>query len=101
MVSAILQGVAQSLGLKTGFIDDLRRQATPHVVDCVGLTPERMDPQEFKYELWRRRDWCDRRCPQDYEIEPLREGERLVGRRFRFARLNDAMTFKFRFDVVL
>ncbi len=92
---------AVKLGLKAGFIDDARRAETPHVVDCIGLSDENLPYPVFCEELQRRERWCDRQCRPDYEIEPIREDGRLIGRRFRFADLSTATLFKLSFETRL
>ena len=39
-VADIVERLAARAGLKHGFVDNARRSATPHVVDCHGLSPE-------------------------------------------------------------
>jgi hypothetical protein len=46
-----------------------------------------------------RREWCTENCPSGFYIEPVRDaGMRLVGRRFVFASVVEAVHFKLRFD---
>ncbi len=92
---ASIRRVAATLGLKSGFIDDARRAATPYVVDCPGLAREVIGDREFERQYPERRDWCDDRCYLDHEIESIRDDQmRLTGRRFRFANEVDAALFK-------
>jgi hypothetical protein len=93
MVAAIHHWAA-AMGRSTGFIDEARRAATPHIVDCVGLNDEDLAYGEYATQLREREDWCRRRCPTQYEIEPLRDRGRLIGRRYRFAHESDAVLFK-------
>src|SRR4051812_29947326 len=91
------------LGLKVGWVDDARRAETPHVVDAVGLCREHpgTEPYRFEQELKERKAWCSENASAGWEIEPLGEPGRCTGRRFRFARLADAVMFKLRFGTVL
>jgi hypothetical protein len=92
---ASIQRAAATLGLKSGFIDDARRAATPYVVDCADLAREVIGDSEFERKFCERRDWCRDRCYLDHEIEPIRDDQmRLTGRRFRFANGADATLFK-------
>jgi hypothetical protein len=90
----IIQRIATRTGLQPGWNDEARHAATPYVVEWRGLTREHIGDAEFEEKLWEARHWCNERCPQDYEIEPIRERGRLVGRQFRFANDNDAALFK-------
>jgi hypothetical protein len=80
--------------MKLGWIDDARLAATPYVVDWVGLTREDLGDAMFEERLWAARHWCNERCPNDHEIEPIRDQGRLIGRQFRFANDADAALFK-------
>ena len=75
-------------GLKRGFVDDARRAATPHVIDCVGLSRKNLgdEPYRFEGEFHERRAWCDESGGL-YEIEAIRDDETrtVTGFRFRFA----------------
>jgi hypothetical protein len=93
MVAAIKHRAA-AMGRSSGFIDEPRRAATPHIVDCIGLNDEDLPYGEYATQLREREDWCRRRCPTQHEIEPLRDRGRLIGRRYRFARESDAVLFK-------
>lgn len=91
----VQSSACQGLGLKVGFVDDARRAATPHVIDCHDLSREVLGGQEFEKRFSERREWCRERCPKDHEIEPIRdERMRPVGRQFRFASDVDAALFK-------
>lgn len=94
-----LVALTKRLGPKQhGFIDDKRRQETPHMVDCTGLNDEDLVWNRYVSELHERRDWCRQFCRDDWEIEPLRDRKmRLVGRRFRFRNRVDALCFILRF----
>jgi hypothetical protein len=84
-----------SASFKHGFVDDVRRAATPHIVDCHGRAREQISDRDFERQFCERRDWCETHCPNDHEIEPIRDHlGRLTGRRFRFACENDAAKFK-------
>ena len=91
-------------GLKHGFVDDARRAATPHVVDCHGLSRENLgyEPYQFEREFHERRAWCNESGGL-YEIEAIRDDETrtVTGYRFRFAGLSEATFFKLRFDTNL
>jgi hypothetical protein len=91
---ARLRQDAATLGLKSGFITPARRAATPNVIDCLGLTREDLGDERFEHEFHHRRVWCKYQCPNDHEIEPIRESMVLVGYKFRFARDSDAALFK-------
>ena len=84
-------------GLKRGFVDDARRAATPHVIDCLGLSRENLgdEPYRFEREFHERRAWCDESGGL-YEIEAIRDDETraVTGYRFRFAGLSEATFFK-------
>jgi hypothetical protein len=68
-----------------------------YVVDAIGLSEDRLGYPRFPQELAARREWCADHCNGKYEIEPIRDRRmRLVGRRFKFADLNDATYFKLR-----
>jgi hypothetical protein len=79
------------LPFKSGFITPARRAATPYTIDCLDLNEN--NPAQL-VGLQVRREWCEERCPTDYEIEPLREDGPLIGRRFRFVHQRDAALFK-------
>src|SRR5215211_5882526 len=60
-VAAMLERAAAAAGLRRGgFVDDARRAATPHVIDCVGLSRENLgyEPYQFEREFQERRAWC-------------------------------------------
>ena len=103
-VTDIFERLAARAGLKHGFVDDARRAATPHVIDCVGLSRENLgdEPYRFEGEFHERRAWCDESGGL-YEIEPLRDDKTkaVTGYRFRFARLANAVFFKCKFDTNL
>lgn len=81
-----------------GIIDDRRRQQTPNTIDVLGLTDEKLGYQRFASELQGRREWCRENCHDDWIVEPIRDLQmRLIGRRFRFASVTDAVHFKLRF----
>jgi len=86
---------------RSGFVDDARRAATPHVIDCNGLSRENLghQPYRFECELRERTAWCKENSGL-CEIEPLRDEKTkvLTGYRFRFEKLVDAVFFKLRFD---
>jgi hypothetical protein len=70
---------------------------TPVIVDAVGLSEDRLGYPRFPQEFVARREWCAENCYGRYEIEPIRDSQmRLIGRRFKFADLNDAIYFKLR-----
>ncbi|MBM1169627.1 hypothetical protein [Microvirga arabica] len=92
-LTAIRQA-GQTLGIKSGFIDDARRAATPYVVECTSLNDEDLPYSVYITQLRERESWCVQRCPHDHEIEPLREHGRLIGRQFRFSRESDAAAFR-------
>ncbi len=96
-----LKRTAAQIGGRVGFPDDTRRAETPHVIDCMGLSEEHLGQRAFTDELRERRQWCVDECGGDHEIESIRDQGRLVGRRFRFGDLNDAVFFKLRFDTNL
>jgi hypothetical protein len=100
LISSI-QHAAAAAGLKGGFVDDARRQATPLTVDCIGLTRENLGDTRFENELREREDWCKEHCIGDREIEPIRQAGRLVGRRFRFGDDTEAVYFRLQFDTRL
>ena len=93
-ISAILNRIAAAQGLRPGLVDLARRRATPHIVDCMGLTLDHLPPSDFEEQLRERERWCERQCPGRYEIEPIRQNGSDAGRRFRFPDPNDALFFK-------
>jgi hypothetical protein len=100
----MLERVAARAGHKRGFVDDARRAATPHIVECHGLSRENLgdEPYRSEREFQERIAWCDESgglC----EIEPLRDDKTkaVTGYRFRFARLANAVFFKCRFETNL
>ena len=103
-VTDMLERVAARAGLKRGFVDDARRAATPHVIDCVGLSRKNLgdEPYRFEGEFHERRAWCDESGGL-YEIEAIRDDETstVTGYRFRFAGLPEATFFKLLFDTNL
>ena len=103
-VADIFERLAARAGLKHGFVDDARRAATPHVVDCLGLSRENLgyEPYQFEREFHERRAWCDESGGL-YEIEAIRDDETrtVTGYRFRFAGLSEATFFKLKFDTNL
>jgi hypothetical protein len=103
--TAMLERAAAAAGLQRGgFVDDERRAATPHVIDCVGLSRENLgdEPYRFEREFQERRAWCGENGGL-YEIEAIRDDETrtVTGYRFRFAGLSEATFFKLRFDTNL
>jgi hypothetical protein len=82
---------------KAGFVTDVRRAATPYIVDCIGLNDEDLSYGVYVAQLCERENWCRQHCPCDHEIEPLRRQGRLIGRRYRFSRQGDAALFKMLF----
>lgn len=101
MPRAIMEGVAASLGIRMGFVEDERRAATPHTVDCLGLTRENLRLGRFERELNARRAWIEDQCSGGYEIEPIGSQGCLIGRRFRFGCLTEAAAFKIWFPTRL
>jgi hypothetical protein len=104
-VAARVRRAAAAAGLgRGGFVDDARRAATPHIVDCHGLSRENLgdEPYRFESEFHQRRAWCEN-CGGLFEIEPIRHQRAsvLTGYRFRFAQEADAESFKCRFDTNL
>jgi hypothetical protein len=103
-VTEFFERLAARAGLKHGFVDDARRAATPHVIDCVGLSRENLgdEPYRFEGEFHERRAWCDESGGL-YEIEAIRDDETrtVTGYRSRFAGLSEATFFKLRFDTNL
>jgi hypothetical protein len=103
--TGMLERAAAAAGLRRGgFVDDARRAATPHAIDCVGLSRENLgdEPYRFEGEFHERRAWCDESGGL-YEIEAIRDDETrtVTGYRFRFAGLSEATFFKLRFDMNL
>jgi hypothetical protein len=90
----MIRDMAFRHGVRVGFIDEARRAATPHIVEWRGLSREDIGDALFEAKFCAARRWCDERCPQDYEIEPIRDHGRLSGRLFRFADDTDAALFK-------
>lgn len=86
-----------------GWVNDARRAATPHTVECDGLTRVNLTaPGEFEQAVNERRVWCEQHAPGDYEIEPIGPNpEQLSGRQFRFADPKMAVAFKMTFPVNL
>lgn len=101
MPHAILKRVAAVLGIQDGFVDEARRQATPLTVDCVGLTRENLGDERFEDEMHERESWSRQHCIGKREVEPIRDDRRLIGRRYRFENLSEAVHFKLRFDTDL
>jgi hypothetical protein len=68
-----------------GFIDDVRRQQTPHFIDVDGLSRTHLTgPGEFDHEFSVRLKWCNQYAP-DFAVEPIgHNAEGKVGKRFRF-----------------
>jgi len=93
-LGVIFRKSAGARGLKTGFINDARRAATPYIVDCFSLNGEDLPYEIYATQLRERDSWCVERYPNDHEIEPLRDHGRLIGRRYRFAHERDAAAFR-------
>jgi hypothetical protein len=93
MLATILNRLAAAQGIRPGLVDEARRRATPHIVDCIGLCPQ-LPPPHFEEQLREREAWCKNQCPDRYEIEPIRQDGSDVGRRFRFPKKEDAALFK-------
>lgn len=88
----------RAAGFKLGFVDDARRMATPHVVECHVLDEDRLGQQRYSQELDDRRVWIKEHCDSLHEIEPIRDQVfRLTGRRYRFSDPDTAFWFKIRF----
>jgi chorismate-pyruvate lyase len=69
----------------------------PHIIDAVGLSEDNLGQRRFAQELVARREWIAENCYGVVEIGPIRDAQmRLVGRRFQFADLNDAIYFMLR-----
>jgi hypothetical protein len=67
-----------------------------YIIDAIGLSEDHLDVR-FPQEFVARREWIADHCYGAVEIEPIRDAQmRLVGRRFKFAELNDATYFKLR-----
>jgi hypothetical protein len=98
-----LHWLAAQHGIKLGWVGLTRRAATPHTVECDGLTRQNLTrPIEFERALRERQEWCERHAPGDYEIEPIGPNpEQLTGRRFRFVDPKVAVAFKLTFPVNL
>lgn len=94
------KGLATRFGPKQRqFVDDARRAETPHCVDAVDLNEEKLGIISYASDLQERRDWCTEFCRDDWEIEPIRDEQmRLIGRRFRFTDVVDAVFFRIRFS---
>lgn len=85
-------------GIKVGFVDDVRRQATPYTVICCGLTEDDLGQRMFSAELQARCGWIGAYCKSTHEVEPIRDGMScLVGRRYRFEDADEAFAFRLRF----
>lgn len=102
----ILEAVFQkkgNRGLAGGFVDDSGRAATPHLVDCHGLSRQTLvGVGEFERELHERLAWCEQNASGVYAIEPIGpDPERLTGRRFRFADQGTAALFRMWFSTDL
>jgi hypothetical protein len=90
--------ILASLGIMRGLVDNARRAATPHAVECAGLTREHLGSEGFQNAFGERVQWCEEHCRSDFTSDPIRDGYRLTGRCFRFADQGEAMHFKLRFD---
>lgn len=63
-----------------------------HPVEVWGLTDDHLGQHEFSQELVARREWCKDHCQGEHFIDPIcDEKMRLVGRRFRFESVVDAV----------
>ncbi len=97
-LASAMRRSAAKLGLRSGWIDDARRAATPYVVECVGLSRKNLGDEEFVRGYRTRRLWCEGRCALDHEIEPIRNQNMvLIGYLYRFADEGDAALFKLLF----
>lgn len=75
---------------------------TPIIVDAIGLSEDRLGYPRFPQEFVARREWCAENCYGRYDIEPIRDSQmRLVGRRFMFESLVDAVHFKLRWGATV
>lgn len=99
-LSEIARHIATRHGLRWGFVSDTDREATPHIVDQIGLTSDAMG-RRFARAHQARVGWCRKFITAEWHIEPLRQnhGEDF-GRRFRFAREEDAQRFRRRFPIL-
>jgi hypothetical protein len=102
MTDQFIERIAARHGVKTGFVDDARRAATPYTVDVTGLTVINLQ-ERFSWEMQGRVHWCKdpNNCPGGFEIEALHQSGLEVGRTFRFATLSDGTHFRMRFPTVL
>jgi hypothetical protein len=80
----------------------LPHDVEPHIIDAIGLSEEKLGQRRFGQEFVARRDWCAEECNGRYEIEPIRDRQmRLVGRRFKFEDVVDAVHFKLRWGATV
>lgn len=79
----------------------LPKPPMPFVVPCHGLAREEIGDELFEREIWARRHWLTANCQEPYDINPLREAGRLVGRQFLFACPTEAAAFKLWFPMRL
>jgi hypothetical protein len=59
--------------LKSGFIVDARRTATPNVVGCPGLSKEVIGDEKFERQYTEPGDGCRDRCNMGHKIKPIRD----------------------------
>lgn len=95
--------MAAAANIKLGFVNAARRAATPHIVDCNGLSRTNLTkPSEFEHAFNERRAWCQKHAAGEFEIEPIGPNpEQLTGRRFRFESADTAALFKLWFQTDL
>jgi hypothetical protein len=69
----------------------------PHWIDEIPLSRESLGDAEFEREFKARCHWLDKHLTKMWEATAIRECEVIVGRRFWFRTLNDAMLFRLTF----
>jgi hypothetical protein len=96
------KSLAASLGLRVGFVDDVRRLQLPYSVEYFNLSREYLGDQGFKDAINERRAWIRDMVHDDHDVDTIRRDGRVTGYVFLFANEDEAEMFRslFRFRLL-
>lgn len=78
-------------------LKEARRRSHPHTVRQPGLLRSRLNDEDFLAELDERRRWLSDHGRASFWVDDLIEHGEVSGKLYRFADLQDADWFRFRF----
>lgn len=76
---------------------EARRRSHPHAVQQRGLIRSRLEDNEFLRRLDERRRWIASHCRGSFWVDDLIDNGLLIGKLYRFADIQDADWFRYRF----